>query len=100
MDIRIRRDAQLAEGGTSWQAGVSRQAGTPRQAGTSRQPGASRQARASQEAGPSHAAPSPDASAQPHPDTTHMSFEEAYGFYGQGGQPSDQPEGSMGYGHD
>ena len=63
---RIRLDAQLAEGGTSWQAGVSRQAGTPRQAGTSRQPGASRQARASQEAGPSHAAPSPDASAQPH----------------------------------
>ena len=28
-----------------------------------------------------------------------MSFEEAYGFYDQGGQPSYQPEGSMGYGH-
>ena len=27
---RIRCDAQLAEGGTSWQAGVSRQAGTSR----------------------------------------------------------------------
>ena len=76
---RTRRDAQLAEGGTSRQAGVSRQPGN------SRQPGASRQARASQEAGPSHAAPSPDASAQPHPDTTHMSFEEAYGYYTQGG---------------
>lgn len=75
---RTRRDAQLAEGGTSRQAGVSRQTGTSLQAGTSRQPGASRQALASQEAGPSHAAPSPDASAQPHPDTTHMSFEEAY----------------------
>jgi hypothetical protein len=29
-----------------------------------------------------------------------MSFEEAYGFYTQGGQTSYQPEGSMGYGHD
>ena len=28
-----------------------------------------------------------------------MSFEEAYGFYDQGGQPSYQPKGSMGYGH-
>ena len=85
---RVRRDTQLAEGGTSRKAGVSLQAGTSRQVGTSRQPGASRQARASQEAGPSHAAPSSDASAQPHPDTTHMSFEEAYGFYNQGGQTS------------
>jgi hypothetical protein len=85
---RVRRDAQLAEGGTSWQAGVSRQ------------PRASHQARASQEAGPSNAAPSPDTSAQPHPDTTYMSFEEAYGFYDQGGQPSYQPKGSTGYGHD
>ena len=97
---RTRRDAQLAEGGTSRQAGVSRQAGTSRQPGTSCQPGVSRQARASLEAGPSHASPSPDASAQPHPDTTHMSFEEAYGFYTQGGQTSYQLEGSTGYGHD
>ena len=29
-----------------------------------------------------------------------MSFEEAYGFYNQGGQPSYQPEGSTRYGHD
>ena len=29
-----------------------------------------------------------------------MSFEKAYGFYDQGGQPSYQPEGSTGYGHD
>ena len=29
-----------------------------------------------------------------------MSFEEAYGFYDQGGQRSYQPEGSTGYGHD
>ena len=29
-----------------------------------------------------------------------MSFEEAYGFYDQGGQPSYQPEGSTGYGHE
>ena len=28
-----------------------------------------------------------------------MSFEEAYGFYDQGGQPSYQPEGSTGFGH-
>ena len=77
---RTRRDAQLAKGGTSQQAGVSRKAGTSPQVGTSRQPGVSRQARASQEAGPSHVAPSPDASAQPHPDTAHMSFEEAYGY--------------------
>ena len=84
---RVRRDTQLAEGGTSRQAGVSHQ------------PRASRQARASQEAGPSHTAPSPDTSAQPHQDTTYMSFEEVYGFYDQGGQPSYQPEGSMGYGH-
>ena len=28
-----------------------------------------------------------------------MSFEEAYGYYTQGGQTSYQPEGSMGYGH-
>ena len=55
---------------------------------------------ASQEAGPSLAAPSPDASAQPHPDTAQMSFEEAYGYYTQGGQTSYQAEGSMGYGHD
>ena len=27
-----------------------------------------------------------------------MSFEEAYVFYDQGGQPSYQPEGSTGYG--
>ena len=33
---RTRRDAQLAEGGTSRQAGVSHQAGTSRQAGASR----------------------------------------------------------------
>ena len=41
---RTRRDAQLAEGGTSRQAGVSYQVGTSCQAGTSRQPGASRHA--------------------------------------------------------
>jgi len=29
-----------------------------------------------------------------------MSFEEAYGFYNQGGHPSYQPEGSTGYGND
>ena len=29
-----------------------------------------------------------------------MSFEEAYGFYTQGGQTSYQPEGSTGYRHD
>ena len=29
-----------------------------------------------------------------------MSFDEAYGFYNHGGQPSYQPEGSTGYGHD
>ena len=29
-----------------------------------------------------------------------MSFEEAYGYYTQGGQTSYQPEGSTGYGHD
>ena len=29
-----------------------------------------------------------------------MSFEEANGFYDQGGQPSYQLEGSTGYGHD
>ena len=29
-----------------------------------------------------------------------MSFKGAYGFYDQGGQPSYQPEGSTGYGHD
>ena len=29
-----------------------------------------------------------------------MSFEEAYGYYTQGGQTSHQPEGSTGYGHD
>ena len=28
-----------------------------------------------------------------------MSFEEAYGFYDQGGHPSYQHEGSTGYGH-
>ena len=91
---RTRRDTQLAEGGTSRQGGVSRQVGT------SRQPGASWQAHISQEAGPSHGVPSPDVSAQPHPDTTQMSFEEAYGYYTQGGQTSYQAEGSMGYGHD
>jgi hypothetical protein len=73
---KVRCDAQLAEGHTSWQAGVSRQ------------PRSSRQARAPQEAGPSHTAPSTDTSAQPHPNTTYMSFEEAYGFYDQGGLPS------------
>jgi hypothetical protein len=95
---RLRCDAQLAEGGTSRQAGVSRQTGASRQAATFRQPRVSRQAHASQEAEPSHTAPSPDASAQPYPDTTHMSFEEAYGSYDQGGQPSYQPEGSTGFG--
>ena len=29
-----------------------------------------------------------------------MSFEEAYGYYTQGGQTSHQPEGRMGYRHD
>ena len=29
-----------------------------------------------------------------------MSFEEAYGYYTQGGQTSYQPEGSTEYGHD
>ena len=29
-----------------------------------------------------------------------MSFEEAYGYYTQGGQTSYQAEGSMGYSHD
>ena len=28
-----------------------------------------------------------------------MSFEEAYGYYTQGGQTSYQPKGSTGYGH-
>jgi hypothetical protein len=95
---RTWRDTQLAEGGTSQQTGVSRQEGTSRKAGTSRQPGASRQARTSREAGPSHGASSLDTSAQPHPDTAHMSFKEAYGYYTLGGQTSYQAEGSMGYG--
>jgi hypothetical protein len=97
---RTQRDAQLAKGGTSRQAGASRQAGTSHWAGTSRQPGASRQARASQEVGPSHVAPSLDASAQPHPDTSHIGFEEAYEYYTKGGQTSYLAEGNMGYGHD
>ena len=64
---RTQRDAQLAE------------------VGTSRQAGASRQSHASQKARPSRPAPSLDTSAQPNPATAQMSFEEAYGYYTQGG---------------